>query len=116
MAEIKKILGQLAASATTSETLYTVPESKGAVASTLVVCNRAASAKTFRVAVSYGGAVLSSTDYLYYDVSIPANETLTVTIGLTLSNADVVRTYASSADLTFSLFGVEFDQANVYMV
>lgn len=112
--ETKKILGQLAAAATTSEILYTVPDLKGAVVSSLFVCNRSASAKTFRIAISYGGAVLSNTDYLYYDTAIPANETLAIVLGLTLSNADVVRTYASSADLTFSLYGVEFDQSNVF--
>lgn len=112
--EIKKILGQLAAAAITSEVLYTVPDSKGAVISSMVVCNRSAAAKTFRLAVSYGGAVLANKDYLYYDTSVPANDSLSIVIGLTLSNADVIRTYASTADLTFQVYGVEFDQTNVY--
>jgi len=112
--EQKKILGQLAAAATTSEVLYTVPDLKGAVLSSIVVCNRSASSKTFRLAVSYGGNALSNKDYQYYDTSIPANDTLTIVIGMTLSNEDVVRTYASSADLTFTAYGVEFDQTNVF--
>lgn len=113
--ETKKILGQLAAAATTSEILYTVPDLKGAVISSLFVCNRSASARSFRVAISYGGGTLGNNDYIYYDTAIPANETLAIVVGLTLSNADVVRTYASSADLTFSLYGVEFDQPNVFL-
>lgn len=113
--EVKKILGQSAPAATTEAVLYTVPDSKGAVVSSLVVCNRSTSA-TFRISVSYGGNATANTDYLYYDLPIAANETFIATIGITLSNADRVRVYASSANLTFNLFGAEFDQNNVYGV
>lgn len=111
--EIKKVLGQLAAAATTTEVLYTVPDSYGAVISSLVVCNRSGSARTFRVSIAIGGDTLANEQYLYYDVSIPANDTMSVVLGLTLSNADEVRTYASTTDLSFSVFGVEFNQTNV---
>lgn len=107
MADAIKILGQLAAAATTEETLYTVPNLTQTTVSTLVVANRSAGAVTFRVSVAVAGAVTDNSQYLFYDTSLAANSTLTATIGITLGQNDVVRTYAASADLTFNLFGVE---------
>lgn len=114
MSEVKKILGQVSPSATTETDLYVVPDAKGAVVSSIVVCNRSTSA-TFRVSVSYSGAATANKDYLYYDLTIAANDTFIFTIGITLSNADEIRVYASSANLSFSCFGAEFDQTNVYV-
>lgn len=113
MAEVKKILGQVAPAATTETDLYAVPDSKAAVVSSLVVCNRSTAA-TFRVSISYGGQPTANKDYQFYDLAIAANETFVATIGITLSNLDEVRVYASSANLSFSLYGAEFDQTNVY--
>jgi hypothetical protein len=101
------VLGQLAAAATNEEDLYAVPNLTQTTVSTLVVCNRTTSSKTFRVSVAVAAAVTSDKDYLFYDVSLDANTTVTVTIGMTLGQADVVRTYASATGLSFTLFGVE---------
>lgn len=102
-----KVLGQSNPSATTATTLYTVPAATQTVCSTLVICNQAGSAGTFRVAVRVGGAVLAASQYLFYDTAIAANSTVTVTIGLTLAATDVVTVYASSANQSFALFGSE---------
>ena len=107
MSETLKVLGQSAPAATTATTLYTVPASKAAVGSTLVVCNGAATAGTFRVAVRVAGAALANAQYLYYDASLAANSTLTATLGITLATTDVVTVYASSANFSFNLFGSE---------
>ena len=113
--ETIKILGQSNPAATTETTLYTVPDSKAAVISSIVVCNRDGGNKSFRISVSYGGAATANKDYLYYDTSMTAHESKEIKIGLTLSNADVIRIYASSTDLSFNCFGSEFDQPNVYI-
>lgn len=107
MAETIKTLGQSAPSATTNTDLYTVGASKAAVCSSLVVCNRAATTGTFRVAVRVAGAVIANKQYLYYDAELAANSTLTATIGITLATTDVVTVYASSTDFSFNLFGSE---------
>ena len=106
MADTLKILGQVAPSATTETTLYTVPGSTSTTISTLVVCNRGTAA-TFRVSVSVGGGATANKDYLYYDLAIPANDTFGATLGITLAATDVVRVYASTTDLSFAAFGVE---------
>lgn len=102
-----KVLGQSAPSATTATTLYTVPSGKAVVASTLAVCNRSASAQSYRVAVRPAGATLSNEHYIAYGAAIDGNAAQFITVGLTLAETDVVTVYASSADLSFNLFGDE---------
>lgn len=107
MAEIIKVLGQSAPSATTENDLYTVPSYSTAVTSCLTVCNRNASAGTFRAYVSVGGGAAANKDYLYYDHAINGNDTINLVIPMTLSEGDIVRVYASNGDHSFNLFGVE---------
>jgi hypothetical protein len=107
MANTYKVLGQVVPSATTATTAYTVPSSTQAVVSTIVVCNRAASAGTYRIAIRPDGASLATSHYVAYDIAIAANDSTALTLGITLGDTDVVTVYASSADMTFSLFGSE---------
>lgn len=107
MATTYKVLGQSSPSATTATTLYTVPAATQTVVSTVTVANRAATAGTYRIAVRVAGAALANSQYIAYDVSLPANASDTLTLGLTLGATDVITVYASSADFTFSAFGSE---------
>lgn len=103
-----KVLGQVAPSATTATTLYTVPASpKQAVVSTLAICNRDSVAITYRVAVRPAGATLAALHYIAYDVSLAAGQAAFLTVGITLDSTDVVTVYASTANVSFSLFGSE---------
>ena len=107
MTDVIKVLGQSAPSATTVTTLYTVPDLTQTTVSSLVICNRAGSGGTFRVSIHVAGAGADNKQYLFYDQSINANTTQTVVIGMCLNQTDVVKVYASSADFSFNLFGVE---------
>jgi hypothetical protein len=107
MAETPKVLGQLNPSAATLTDLYTVPPLTNTVSSTLTVCNRSAVATTFRIAVSPFPAGISDEHYLYYDVSIPGNDTFATTIGISLEENDVIRVWATLATLSFNVFGIE---------
>lgn len=107
MADALKVLGQLAAAATTDETLYTVPDVTQTTCSSLVVCNRGSSQLTFRVRVGVAGASADNKQYLFYDTPIDGNSTMTMVIGITLNQTDIVATYASATGLSFTLFGVE---------
>jgi glucose-6-phosphate dehydrogenase assembly protein OpcA len=107
MALTYKVLGQSNPSATTATTLYTVPSSTSSIVSTLSVANIGSTATTFRVAVRPAGATLANQHYLAYDVSIPANDTTILTLGLSLATTDVVTVYAGNANVSFSLFGTE---------
>jgi glucose-6-phosphate dehydrogenase assembly protein OpcA len=102
-----KVLGQSNPSATTASTLYTVPSATQAVVSTITVANQAASAATYRIAVRVAGASLAASQYIAYDVSLPANASDTLTLGITLGATDVITVYASSATMSFAAFGSE---------
>ena len=107
MATVYKVLAQSNPSATTATTLYTVPASTSTVISTITVCNQAASAGTYRIAVRPAGATLAASQYVAYDVAIAANDTTALTLGITLATTDVVTVYASSATMSFAAFGSE---------
>lgn len=107
MAETRKVLGQVNPSATTLTTLYTVPAATSVVCSTLVVCNQSGSGDTYRISIQVAGAANDPKQYLYYDTAIAANASATITIGITLGATDVVKVYAGTTTLSFSLFGVE---------
>lgn len=102
-----KILGQVNPSATTNTTLYTVPADTQAVISTIVVANLANSSATYRIALRPAGETLANKHYIAYDISVSANDSTTLTLGLTVDATDVVTVRASTTDLTFSAFGSE---------
>jgi hypothetical protein len=102
-----KVLGQLAAGSVTNETLYTVPSATETIISTLTVCNRGTASASYRIAVRPDGTALGNNHYVAYDASIPGNDTIALTLGISLNAADIVATYASNANLTFSAFGCE---------
>jgi hypothetical protein len=102
-----KVLAQSAPSATTNTDIYTVPANTQAVVSTIVVANRAATAATYRIAVRLNGATLANQHYIAYDVAVGASDSTTITIGITLDPAEIITVYASTANLSFNIFGAE---------
>jgi len=102
-----KILGQVNPALTSSTDLYTVPAATSAVCSTLNIANLAATNGTFRIAVLSSGSSLQAKSYLAYDTVVPANDSIALTIGMTLGQYDKVQVYASSISQSFNLFGTE---------
>jgi hypothetical protein len=106
MPQTHKVLGQVNPSAASVSTLYAVPSSTQAIVSTLSVANLGVST-TFRVAVRPAGATIANQHYLVYDASVNGNDSFFLTLGISLAATDVVSVYAGTANLAFSLFGVE---------
>jgi len=107
MADNLKVLGQLDPAATTVTTLYTVPDMTQTTVSSIVAANRTGSAITFRLSVHVGGATANDKQYLYYDKSVSANDSLSIVLGMTLDQTDVVKVYTSAVDMSFNMFGCE---------
>jgi hypothetical protein len=107
MAVVYKVLGQLNPSATALTTLYTVPSATSAVCSSITICNRSATATSFRIAIRPAGAAISNEHYLYYDIALAGNDTFIATVGITLAETDEVSVYATLATLSFHLYGQE---------
>ncbi len=102
-----KVLGQSAPAATTNTNVYTVGAGKQAIISTIVIANRAATGTSYRIAVRPAGATLANQHYIAYGVAIAANDSTALTLGLTLGSGDLITVYASSANLSFGVFGTE---------
>jgi hypothetical protein len=107
VADSLKVLGQLDPAATTTTVLYTVPDKTQTTVSSVVAANRTGSAITFRLSVHVAGATADDKQYLYYDKSVAANDSLTIVIGITLNQTDVIKVYTSAVDMSFNIFGCE---------
>ncbi len=105
MASVYKILGQTVVTADTDTTLYTVPALTSAVVSSIVACNIGTTERTFRIAVRT--AAIANKNYLYYDVTIPPNDTFVFTGGVTMEAGAIITVRANHADVVFSAFGSE---------
>jgi hypothetical protein len=103
-----KVLAQSNPNATTETTLYTVPSSTSTVVSTVSIANQAGTSATYRIAVRPAAdATTASKHWIVYGATVAANDSIMLTLGLTLATGDVVRVYGSSANLSFSAFGSE---------
>jgi hypothetical protein len=102
-----KILGQAMSDANTAVDLYTVPSGNSAVVSTLSICNQADSDGVFSVAIRPDGATIANEHYIAFDTPIDINDSIFLTVGLTLGDGDVVTVTAESSSISFGLFGSE---------
>jgi hypothetical protein len=106
MANTYKVLGQVSPVASTLTTLYTVPAATSAVLSTLTICNYGVST-TVRVAVRPAGATIDPKHYIIYEMGVNSNDSVALTIGVTLATTDVISVYAGTATVAFGAFGSE---------
>ena len=102
-----KVLSQTALDADVDTTLFIGGGSKQYVLSTIVVCNRGAAGARYRLAVRPNGEALASKHYVAYDVELYENDSITLTLGVTLDDGDVITARANTDDISISIFGVE---------
>ena len=108
MATTYKVLAQNAPSATTETTLYTVPAATSAVVSTIAITNQAGTSGTYRIAVRPAAdASTTQKHYIVYGATVGASDSIMLTLGVTLAAGDLIRVFASSANMSFSAFGSE---------
>jgi hypothetical protein len=106
MAIAYKVLGQSNPTAVTTTQLYVVPTGANTIVSTLAICNQA-TATTVNVAVIPGGGTLTSQNYIMYNTALAANDTITLTMGMTMGTFDVLSVSAGSSTVSFTAFGSE---------
>lgn len=98
-------LGQVSPAATTLTACYTVPALKRAAVQ-VIICNTGAAAVTVRVAHAINGAANVPAQYILYDFSLAVAASYNTT-KLALAAGDVIRVYASAANVAFNVNGVE---------
>lgn len=111
MATLYKRLGAITSTGTitTADTLYTASATAGTstVISSIVVCNQAASAATYRICINTSAA-FASAGYLFYGLTVPANDSIILTIGGAVDPTNrYVMCSASASTVSFTLFGAE---------
>jgi len=107
LAATYKVLGQVNPAATTATTVYTVPSATETVISTITIVNGGAFPSTYRIAVRPNGETLATKHYIAYDATIAPQDTVTLTLGITLDATDVVTVFAGHASMVFNVFGSE---------
>jgi hypothetical protein len=78
-----------------------------AVVSSLVITNRSGAARQYRAAIgpaSASASVPTTAQFVVYDATIAGYDTVALTLGLTLSESQVLRVSSSTDDLTFSAY------------
>lgn len=110
MPTIYKVLAQSAPGNTALINVYTVPVTTNTIVSTLMVCNRGNANAQYNIAVVPGGASIANQHYVAFNATCPANDTITITVGMSLAATDNIAVQANSAGaniLGFTLFGTE---------
>ena len=87
--------------------LYTVPASTSTIASTLAIANLSTTATTYRVLVLKSGETAAKKNFIAFDEAIPANSSVSRTLGMTLAAGDKIQVASDVADVSATLFGSE---------
>lgn len=109
MASTYKVLGQVLGGPepVPVANLYTVPAATEAVVSSIVIANLQSVGGSFSIAIRPAGAALENKHYIAKDVAISANDSTTLTLGITLSATDVVAVGSNLDICAFHIFGSE---------
>ena len=92
------------ASTGTYATLYEAPSATEAVISSLVICNQASSDVTVRIGLDTTAGTPGASEFLVYDAVIAGNDTVALTLGVTLDATKFIRVSSSANTCNFSAF------------
>lgn len=92
------------ASVGTYSTLYNTSASSTAVISTIAVTNTASVSGTYRIGIMGSAGTPSASNWLVYDASVAGNDTVLLTLGVTVGNSQFIRVSSSANTLTFTAF------------
>ena len=114
MANVYKVLGQDQLIATTGNNVYTVPDGRAAVISTIIVHNRAASAANVVVNIIRAEDGAPSINNQVYKIAFTTIDTFKEDLKASLSNNDQLYFESDATTVSVTILGIEFDQDNVY--
>ena len=101
------ILGQINPAANTLTRLYQVPAGNSAVISSINIANLDGSAAAFSVAANVSGVATANANYLAWRVTIPARDSISLSLGVTLNASSQISVNANTSTVSFSAFGTE---------
>ena len=92
------------ASTGTYATLYTTPAATQAVISSIVITNQSSSAVTVRIGLDTTAGTPDASEWLVYDAAIAGNDTVALTLGVTMPASNFIRVSSSANTCNFSAF------------
>jgi hypothetical protein len=101
------ILGQRNPSANVLTALYQVPAGNSAVISSINIANLDANAAAFSIAANVSGVATANANYLAWRVAIPGNDSIALSLGITLNASSQLSVNANTSTISFSAFGTE---------
>lgn len=92
------------ASTGTYATLYTTPSATEAVISSIVITNQASSSVTVRIGMDTTAGTPGASEWLVYDAVVAGNDTIALTLGITMPASQFIRVSSSANTCNFSAF------------
>ena len=92
------------ASTGTYSTLYTTPAATQAVISSIVITNQSSSAVTVRIGLDTTAGTPGNSEWLVYDAAIAGNDTIGLTLGITMDAEKYLRVSSSADTCNFTAF------------
>jgi hypothetical protein len=92
------------ASTGTFATLYETPAATEAVISSLVITNQSSSALTVRVGMDTAAGTPGASEFLVYDAAVAGNDTVALTLGITMPASNFIRVASSASTCNFTAF------------
>lgn len=92
------------ASTGTYATLYSTPSATEAVISSIVITNQASSSVTVRIGMDTTAGTPGASEWLVYDAVVAGNDTVALTLGVTMPASNFIRVSSSANTCNFSAF------------
>lgn len=92
------------ASTGTYATLYSTPSATEAVISSIVITNQASSSVTVRIGIMATAGTPGASQWLVYDAVVAGNDTIALTLGITMPASQFIRVSSSANTCNFSAF------------
>ena len=92
------------ASTGTYSTLYNTPAATEAVISSIVITNQASSDVTVRIGLDTTAGTPGASEWLVYDAVVAGNDTVALTLGVTMPASNYIRISSSANTCNFSAF------------
>ena len=102
-----KILGQQSPLASTLTTIYTVPANTQSVVSTITCANFGATSTNVSLSVHVANAAWAANMQVANNISVSTQNSLALTLGVTLGAGDTIRANCSTANIAVNIFGSE---------
>ena len=101
------ILGQQNPAANTLTKLYGVPAGNSAVISSINIANLDANGALFTIAANVSGVAVANANFLEFRILLPGNDSISLSLGVTLNASSQLSVNANSSTVSFSAFGTE---------